>query len=173
MPNVSHQDCLKSSRESRIQELILRTEHDPATGSSHTLLSKDPQAVDERWCQQCSNSQAPIHRQLRERLYNSKGRLALTSGEKTASLDDELESLLVGGTWNQSQCHQAPLPMLILDYTCKYLDPALRGAGHAASWPRHQRKKQWPGKAWVSWSRQYLGLGDTALGAKYPVFRGT
>ncbi|KAF3066903.1 hypothetical protein CFAM422_009101 [Trichoderma lentiforme] len=59
------------------------------------------------------------------------------------------------------------------NYTCKYLDQALRGAGHAASWPRHQRKKQWPGKAWVSWSRQYLGLGDTTLGARYPVFQGT
>ncbi|KAL7907971.1 hypothetical protein GGI35DRAFT_76098 [Trichoderma velutinum] len=53
---------------------------------------------------------------------------------------ERLHNLLVGGTWNQSQCHQAPLPML--DYTCKYLDPAaLRGAGHAASWPRHRAEK--------------------------------
>lgn len=109
---------------------------------------------------------------IREMLHNSKDRLALTSGEKTASLDDALESLLCRRNVESIAMPPSTAPYN-WNYTCKYLDQALRGAGHAASWPRHQRKKQWPGKAWVSLSRQYLGLGDTALGARYPVFQGT
>lgn len=59
----------------------------------------------------------------RERLHNSKGRLALTSGEKTASLDDELESLLCRRNVESIAMPPSTAPYN-WNYTCKYLDPS-------------------------------------------------